>query len=178
MIAPWSGTCSCAALRGAPGSIGVVRRRSPVEQLARRATSPADAPPATSNDGGIVLRPCSSNEELGEVAGLGPLLGPDADELDLAGDRLAAVAGTVIRPKVSIVGAIASTSVAGDLPGSAPSPRRGCRSRRGRCDSTTTSARTPCSRSRIFSEKPAMTELTTIIVATPSITLMMLASAM
>ena len=33
-------------------------------------------------------------EELGEVAGLGPLLGLDADELDRPGDRLAADTGT------------------------------------------------------------------------------------
>ncbi len=45
-------------------------------------------------------------------------------------------------------------------------------------DSTTTSASTPCKRSHILDENPAITELTTIIVATPSITLTMLASAM
>ena len=45
-------------------------------------------------------------------------------------------------------------------------------------DSTITSARTPCRRVCIFSANPAITELTTIMVATPSITLTTLARAM
>ncbi len=45
------------------------------------------------------------------------------------------------------------------------------------CPSNTTSERMPCMRSCISWEKPAITALTTIIVATPSITLMIEASA-
>ena len=45
------------------------------------------------------------------------------------------------------------------------------------CDSSTTSERMPWMRLRISWVKPAMTLLTTIIVATPSITLIMDASA-
>ena len=85
--------------------------------------------------------------------------------------------GNFIRPNVSIVGAIASTwspatSLIRAITSSAlVNPSRSY-------DSTTTSASTPCSRSRILAENPAITELTTIIVATPSITLTTLASAM
>ena len=78
---------------------------------------------------------------------------------------------------VSIVGAIASTSSPATALIRAMTSsefRKPSKSR----DSTMTSARTPWSRSRIFSENPAITEFTTIIVATPSITLITLASAM
>ena len=83
----------------------------------------------------------------------------------------------LISPITSIVGAIASTSspatclIRAITSSEFQNPSRSY-------DSTTTSARTPWSRSRILSANPAITELTTIIVATPSITLTTLASAM
>ena len=127
-----------------------------------------------SNDGGI-LRPCSSTRNSAKS----PVLARSAGLIPI--NWTCRVIGWpwndhFIRAKVSIVGAIATTSSPATVLIRAITSselRNPSKSR----DSTITSARTPWSRSRIFAENPAITEFTTIIVATPSITLTTLASA-
>ena len=131
----------------------------------------------TSNDGAILLI-LIVDQKLGEIAGLGAILGPDADDLDGLGDDLAAGKRKWRIPGVSMVGAWAITwspatcvdprhhffrvvkSVERDA---TRPPRRPARRAAGRASSR---------------QNPAITELTTIMVATPSITLITLASAM
>ncbi len=82
-----------------------------------------------------------------------------------------------IMPIVSMAGAIACTSpptaakIRAITTSGLPNPSKSI-------DSTIISESEPWMRSRILSENPPMTAFTTIIVATPSITLTTLASAM
>ena len=118
------------------------------------------------------------HQMFGEAADLRRAFRIDADEAHRSSDRFAGVRvlehGEDFEGRRHGLDLVAEKGIAPDL---VHLLVRGRQSLQARSASTTTSESSPCRRSLSLVLKPAMTLLTTISVATPSMTLMMHASA-